>query len=47
MSEDVAGTRDELLSIADGMISSLTVSESNLMNGLLRNRTARRINSPS
>jgi hypothetical protein len=35
MSESVAETRNELLSIADGM-GSLTVSESNLMNRLLR-----------
>jgi hypothetical protein len=37
VSESVAETRDELLSVADGMtISYLTVSESNLMNRLLR-----------
>jgi hypothetical protein len=45
MSESVAETRDELLSIADGMtISSLTVGESNLT---VSNRTARRIDSPT
>ena len=49
VSESVAETRDELLSVADGMtISYLTMDESNLMNRLSAgNRTARRIDSPT